>query len=148
MTATTPAPTGATRHGAGMLIRAWLVTSGAAAVVCAVAGSFLAGVVEADPSFLPLTPGPIVFFTLLFGAVATMVYARVGVGPDGRRRWLRIATIAAVLSLAPDVAIIVAPASAPVPGATAGSGVALAILHLVAAPIIAFGLLRVAPPRP
>ncbi|MFM2105462.1 MAG: hypothetical protein RL338_494 [Chloroflexota bacterium] len=148
MTAAAPAPTGATRHGGRTLLRAWLGASGAAAVACAVAGGFLAGALGTDPTFQPLTPGPIAFFTFLFGAVATVVYGRVAVGPDARRRWLRVAAIAALVSLAPDVMLIVAPGAAPIPGASPEAGVALGILHLLAAPIIAFGLLRLAPPRP
>lgn len=130
------------------LVRAWLLSSGAAAVAGAVAGAVLARATGTDPAFMPLTPGPIVFFTFLFGGAATLVYREiVRRAADPRRRWLQVAAVAAVLSLAPDLLMAVDPAGSPVPGATAEAGLALAVLHLLAAPVIALGLLRLAPPE-
>ena len=113
-----------------------IVRSGLVAIVGSIVANLIVlaivrplGVVPSD--FLPLQIGPIVIFTFVGVAAAVIVFARVAKQPLHTYR--RIALIAMLVSLIPNVAFALNPGAAgPAPGVTPLGFLSLMIFHVVA----------------
>ena len=123
-----PGAIGSERIGTGSIARRGAIAAAVAAVanVVLVLAATAAGVA---PGFRPLNPFPVLLLTVLGVAAATAVYwllVRRTSTPD--RTFLRLASVALVVSFLPDVALLAGD-----PAAT-GPGVAvLMVMHVVAA---------------
>ena len=85
--------------------------------------------------FLPFTPGPITFFTLLgaLGAVLAFALVRRLSAHPVRTFWI-VAVIALILSVVPNIVLMGAdPATLPFPGFTPQNAVVLMTFHALAA---------------
>lgn len=93
--------------------------------------------VTVPPEFLPLSdPMPTIIFTVGGVLAAVIVFAIVGrFTRRPARVYTIIAVIALLLSLVPDIMMLVAPASFPFPGANVGTVSVLLTQHIVAAVI-------------
>jgi hypothetical protein len=91
-----------------------------------------------SPEFVPLSmPQPTIFFTVLGVLPAVLVFALVGrFVRRPARTYTIIAAIALLISLIPDVMMIVDPTSAPFPGGTVVNVITLMVQHVVAAVIV------------
>jgi hypothetical protein len=122
------------------------VVAGALAALTNVAISALArGPLGAGNDFVPLTPGPVVMWTVL-GTVIGAVGWRLVVTRSARSRDLLTALVPAVLvlSLIPDVALLVTDS---VPGQTTTGVGALMVMHVVTAGIAVAAFARAMPAR-
>lgn len=91
--------------------------------------------VTVPPEFVPLSsPVPAIVFTTAGVLAATLVFALVGrVARRPARVYSIVAAVVLVLSLIPNVMMLVDPASAPFPGGNVGSNTVLMLQHVVAA---------------
>jgi hypothetical protein len=89
------------------------------------------------PEFIPLsTPGPVIFFTAIGVLAAVLVFALVGrFSTRPARTYTVLAVVALVLSLIPNVLMLVNPASFPFTGINAANVVVLMVQHGVAAAV-------------
>jgi hypothetical protein len=128
------------------LVRAGAITCVIAAIATGVGALLLVSLLGIDPAFQPISLPSVVLFTVLYGIAATVVYGVIARrARDPRRTWIRVAVVAFVLLLIPDVSLLLGPAESPMgPVSTAGV-LGLIALHCVAAPIIVLGLLTFAP---
>lgn len=125
--------------------RLWWV--GLLAIVIAVVANLIVRAValpfiEVPPEFLPVS---VIYPTIIFTAggvlAAVIVFAIVGrFTRQPARVYTIIAVIALLLSLIPDIMMLVDPASVPFPGANLGNVTVLMVQHVVAA-IIAVWML-------
>jgi hypothetical protein len=93
--------------------------------------------VTVPPEFLPLTaPIPAIIFTTVGMIAATVAFAIVG---RFTRQPVRVYTIVAIvallLSLIPNILMIIDPSSVPFPGANVGNVMVLIVMHFVAAAV-------------
>jgi hypothetical protein len=120
------------RVAPGRLWRAGLATLGGALAANLILWAIARAMLSIPPEFAPLaTPAPAIIFTT-FGVVgATLVLALIA---RFARRPIAIFRIVAVvmllLSLLPNIGMMLDPATAPFPGATTASAVFLALMHL------------------
>jgi len=131
MTTSTP-----TRHSAvslGPALRTGVAAGAIAAVTNVVISVIARGPLGASDDFVPLTPGPIVMWTIL-GAIIGAVGWRLIVNTSTNSRALlnTLVPTVLVLSLIPDVALL---ATDSTPGQTTAGVVALMIMHVVTAVI-------------
>jgi hypothetical protein len=118
--------------------RLWWV--GLLAIVLAVIANLLVRVIAmpfimVPPEFLPLSnPVPTIMFTTLGVLAATIVFAIVGrFSRQPVRTFTIISVIALILSMIPNIFMLVDPASAPFPGANVGNVLILMLQHVIAA---------------
>jgi hypothetical protein len=125
---------------AGMRRRPLPVRGGVAllaAVLVNAALVWVVGAVEIAPDFMALTYPPVVFLSALGALGATAVYALLGrFVDDVDRAFTRVATVVLVLSLVPDLGLLVGDPAATVPGVVVLMGMhvvvaAAAVLALV-----------------
>lgn len=107
-------------------------------VIRAVALQFI----TVSPEFVPISePGATIFFTVVGGLAAVAVFALVGrFTRQPARVYTIIAVIALLLSLIPNVAMLLNPALAPFPGGTTAANIVLMVEHVVAAVVIVWVL--------
>lgn len=109
------------------------------AVVASIAANLivlfgLSFLVEYPAGFQPLTAIPVALFTTIgvVGAgIAFAIVARLARNPVGTYRL--VALIALVLSIIPNILLVMNPASAPMPGGTSAAYGVLIVFHVVAA---------------
>ncbi|WP_088290777.1 DUF6069 family protein [Kineosporia sp. A_224] len=118
--------------------------AGAVAAVANIAVSALArGPLGASDDFVPLTPGPVVLWTIV-GAVVGAVGWRLVVTRSARGRAVLAVLVPAVLvlSLVPDVALLVTGST---PGQTTMGVAALMVMHVLTAAIAVTAYRRAMP---
>lgn len=133
MTAQTPVSTQPVRlTGVQVLVNGVLAI--AVAVIANIVTRFILGLVVAIPSnFPPMMSLPIVFFTTLYGVIATMIYLVINrVAGNPQRVWLIVVIIGFVLASLPNLALAANPAAAPFSGGTAQLYLLLLVYHVVA----------------
>ena len=128
-----PAPTRRSRAGLGTALRTGAVAGVIAAVTNVVISAIARGPLGASDDFVPLSPSPIVMWTML-GAIIGAIGWLLIVNRSARSRTLLSALVPTVLvlSLIPDVALLVTDS---VPGQTTSGVVALMVMHVVTAAI-------------
>jgi hypothetical protein len=117
--------------------RLWWV--GLVAILASVVANLIAlglalALVDLPAGFQPLQAGPIILFTTLGVLGAVVVFGLVArfAGRPIRTYWI-VAIVALLLSLIPNFALAMDPASAPMPGGTTTAYLVLIVFHVVAA---------------
>ena len=139
---TTPAPTSQSRSGLQSL--SLPARAGVALVVSVVANVALSqalrAVVDADPDFIALQPGPVAVASavgVLLGVAAYAVLRRLG----RKRLFLPLVAVGALLSLGGPLGLLGATQAAQ-PGVSDAAALALIPLHLLVAAVVAAVLPR------
>ena len=146
---TTSTPTSATTRRSGVSLGTALMTGAVAGVIATVTNVVISAIARgplgAGDDFVPLTPGPIVMWTML-GAIIGAVGWRLIVTRSARSRALlnTLVPTVLVLSLVPDVALL---ATGSTPGQTTTGVVALMVMHVVTAVIAVTAYRKAMPPR-
>ena len=144
-TSTTTTSTSSRDVSASSALTAGL-TGGVVAAVLNVAISAIArGAFGAGDDFAPLTPGPIVMWSIvgaLIGAVGWRLI--VNKKPDSRALLRKLVPAVLVLSFLPDVALL---ASNSMAGQTTAGVIALMVMHVITAAVVVTAYRRVMPPR-
>jgi hypothetical protein len=134
----------------GTLLRGGMITIIAAVIVNVVIWAIVAAVLRPPADFLPLaSPMPAALFTTLFLIPAIIVYAivvRLSASPV--RMYQRVAVVALVLSIIPNILAMIDPSTAPMPGFTPAYSIALMLMHVAAWAVTVNVLPRFAPPTP
>jgi len=130
---TTSTPTHRSAVSLGPALRTGVAAGAIAAVTNLVISVIARGPLGASDDFVPLTPGPIVMWTIL-GAIIGAVGWRLIVNTSTNSRALlnTLVPTVLVLSLIPDVALL---ATDSTPGQTTAGVVALMVMHVVTAVI-------------
>lgn len=133
MATSTSAPTRRSAVSLGTALRTGAVAGVIAAVTNVVISAVARGPLGASDDFVPLTPGPVVMWTIL-GAIIGAAGWRLIVNTSARSRALlnRLVPTVLVLSFVPDVALL---ATDSTPGQTTTGVVALMVMHVVTAVI-------------
>lgn len=130
-TATSARPAAAERVLFGKLWWVGPLTIVAAVVANLVAVALFQAALRPDPAFLPLTYGPVAFFSAVGALGAVIVYAAVGrLSRRPLSLYRRIALVALIVSCVPDLLLPLQPAA--FPGVSWPNVVALIVLHLIA----------------
>ena len=139
----TPAPTRRSAVGLGTALGTGAVAGVIAGVTNVVISAIARGPVDASDDFVPLTPGPVVMWTML-GAVIGAIGWRLIVNRSARSRAVLTTLVPAVLilSFAPDLALL---ATDSVAGQTTAGVVALMVMHVVTAVIALTAYRKVMP---
>ena len=144
-TATTPAA----NRGSAVSVRSALTAGAVAGVISAVVNVVISlvarGPLGASEDFAPLTPGPIVMWTIL-GALVGAFGWRLIVNKTARSAALLRTLVPTVLvvSFLPDVALL---ATEAMPGTTTTGVLALMVMHVLTAVIAVTTYRRTMPPR-
>ncbi len=143
--ASLPAPTRRSAVRLGPALATGAVAGVIAAATNVVISVIARGPLGAGDDFVPLTPGPIILWTMV-GAVVGAVGWRLIVNRSARSRALltRLVPAVVVLSLVPDVALLVSDST---PGQTTAGVVALMVMHVMTAAIAVSAYRRTMPPR-
>ncbi|MES2094794.1 MAG: DUF6069 family protein [Actinomycetota bacterium] len=124
----------------------WLrgaAVTGIATVINVLVATVSAIAVDASPTFLALTPGPVAFLTIVLMAAGTLTYAILNRFGSRVDRWFAvIAIVVALLSLAAPILLAVDPSQAPerLGQASTASASALVPLHLIPAAALLIAL--------
>ena len=129
----TSAPTRGSAVSLGTALRTGAVAGVIAGVTNVVISSIAGGLLGASDDFVPLTPGPVLMWTIL-GAIIGAVGWRLIVNTSAHSRALlnTLVPIVLVLSFIPDIALL---ATDSVAGQTTAGVVALMVMHVVTAVI-------------
>jgi hypothetical protein len=149
MTTTTATRTTAARTTADVRLRTALTTGAVAGVVAAAVNlaisAFARGPLDARDDFMPLTPGPIVMWTIVGALVAAVAWRRiVNTSPRSRALLRRLVPTVLVLSFVPDVALL---ATDGMTGQTTPAVLSLMVMHAVTAAVVVAAYRRAMPPR-
>ncbi len=128
---------------ASTALKTGAVAGVAAAVVNVVVSAVARGPFGASDDFAPLTPGPIVMWTIL-GAIIGAVGWRLIVTKkdDARALLVKLVPTVLVLSFLPDLALLATDA---MPGQTTAGVLALMVMHVLTAAIVVTGYRRSMP---
>jgi NADH:ubiquinone oxidoreductase subunit K len=139
----TSAPTRRSAVSLGTALRTGAVAGAIAGVTNVVISAIARGPLGVRDDFVPLTPSPVVMWTIL-GAIIGAVGWRLIVNRSDHSRALlnTLVPTVLVLSLIPDVALL---ATDSVAGQTTGGVVALMVMHVVTAVIAVTAYRRVMP---
>ena len=131
-------------YAPGRAVRTGAVAGAAAAVVNVVISAVARGPFAARDDFAPLTPGPIILWTIL-GAIIGAAGWRLIVNrrTDSRVLLAKLVPTVLVLSLIPDVALL---ATDSMPGQTTAGVLALMVMHVLTAAAVVIAFRRSMPP--
>jgi NADH:ubiquinone oxidoreductase subunit K len=137
---TTPRPA----YAVSTALKTGAIAGVAAAVVNVIVSAIARGPFGASDDFAPLTPGPIMMWTIL-GALIGAAGWRLIVNKkaDSRSLLNKLVPTVLVLSLVPDLALL---ASDSMAGQTTGAVLALMVMHVLTAAIVVAGYRRFMPP--
>ena len=145
MTTSTSTTTSRAAVSLGTALRTGAVAGVIAAIVNVAISAVARGPFGASDEFLPLTPGPIIMWTILgaiIGAVGWRLIVNKKADSGALLRWL-VPTVL-VLSLIPDIALL---ASDSMAGQTTAGVLALLVMHAVTAMIAVTACRKAMPPR-
>jgi len=116
-----------------------------AAILNVIVSVVARGPFDASDDFVPLTPGPIVFWTIV-GAVVGAIGWRLIVNKKADSRGLlnKLVPTVLVLSLIPDVALL---GNDSMEGHSTGAVVALMVMHVLTAAVVVTAYRKAMPPR-
>lgn len=145
MTTSALAPARGHAAGLGTAVLTGIGGGVVAAVVNVVISVIARGPFGARDSFVPLSPGPIIMWTLVGVVVGAVGWGLIVRRSARSRVVLRtLVPTVLVLSLVPDIALL---ATDSVPGQTTGGVVALMVMHVVTAIIAVSAYRRTMPPK-
>jgi len=116
-----------------------ILRAGVAAIVAAVVANLIAlvvlrAVLDLPTDFPPLQFGPIAIFTAIGVALGVVVFAIISrVARQPVRTFWIVAMVALLVSLVPNVLLMLNPAAAPVPGGSTLAYGVLSVFHIIAA---------------
>ncbi len=143
-TATTAPSTTRPPYTVGTAHKTGAVAGVAAAVLNVVVSAVARGAFDASDAFAPLTPGPIVMWTILGAVIGAAGWrAIVNKKADSKALLNKLVPTVLVLSLFPDVALLASGDA--MPGQSTGAVVALMIMHAITAAIVVTGYRRTMP---
>ncbi len=118
----------------GTILRAGLAAIVAAVMANLIALVLLRTVLDLPTDFPPLQFGPIALFTAIGVALGVAVFAIISrmARQPVRTFWI-VALVALLVSLVPNVLLMLNPAAAPVPGGSTLAYAALSVFHVIAA---------------
>ena len=130
-------------------LRTALTTGAVAGVIAAVVNSVIATVArsafDVSDDFQPLTPGPIVLWTILGALIGAAGWRLiVNKAADSRSLLNKLVPTVVVLSFIPDVLLLATDA---LPGTSTAAVLSLMAMHLVTAVIVVTAYRRAMPPR-
>ncbi len=127
----------------GTALKTGAVAGVLAAVVNVAVSAIARGPFDASDEFVPLTPGPIVMWTIL-GAVIGALGWRLIVSKkaDSRALLAKLVPTVLVLSFLPDLALL---ATDTMPGQSTAGVLALMVMHLLTAAVVVTGYRRSMP---
>jgi hypothetical protein len=131
--------------GRGRLLRAGVLSVAAAVAANLIAYFILRAALDLPADFPPLSAGAITLFTIIgtgLGALAFAWLARRSATPA--RPYVRLAAVALVVSILPNLAAAANPALFPFPGGTTAVFLTLVVFHMIAAVVSVVVLLRLA----
>ena len=145
MTTTTSTSTPGRQVSASSALTAGFAGGVLAAFLNVAISAVARGPLDASDDFAPLTPGPIVLWTIL-GAVIGAVGWRLIVNNRAHSRALlaKLVPTVLVLSFIPDVALLLSDSMA---GQTTAGVIALMVMHVVTAAVVVTAYRRAMPPR-
>ncbi len=145
MSTTTDRATTSTTVSTSTALKTGLGAGVVAAVLNVVVSAIARGPFGASNDFVPLTPGPIVFWTIV-GAVIGAIGWRLIVNKRADSRGLlnKLVPTVLVLSLIPDVALL---GSNSMPGHSTTAVVALMVMHVLTAAVVVTAYRKAMPPR-
>ena len=128
---------------AGTALKTGVVAGVVAAVVNVAVSAVARGPFGASDDFVPLTPGPIVWWTIV-GAIIGALGWRLIVNKKANSRALlaKLVPTVLVLSFIPDLALL---ASDTMPGQTPAGVLALMVMHVLTAVIVVTGYRKAMP---
>jgi hypothetical protein len=130
-TTTRPAPPA---YAVSTALKTGAVAGVAAAVVNVIVSAIARGPFDARDDFAPLTPGPIVMWTILAATIGAAGWRLIVNKKTNSRALLnKLVPTVLVLSLIPDVALL---ASDSMPGQTTAGVLALMVMHVLTAAIV------------
>ena len=139
----TSAPTRRSAVSLGTALRTGVLAGVIAGVANLVISAIARGPLESSDDFVPLTPGPVVVWTILGAVIGAVGWRLVVNRSDGSRALLTaLVPTVLVLSFIPDVALL---ATDSVAGQTTAGVVALIVMHVVTAVIAVTAYRRVMP---
>ena len=145
MTTSTSTTTSRAAVSLGTALKTGAVAGVIAAIVNVAISAVARGPFGASDEFLPLTPGPMVMWTIMgaiIGAVGWRLIVNKKANSGALLRWL-VPTVL-VLSFIPDVALL---ASDSMAGQTTAGVLALMVMHVVTAVIAVTAYRKAMPPR-
>ena len=143
MTTSTSTTTSRAAVSLGTALKTGAVAGVIAAIVNVAISAVARGPFGASDEFLPLTPGPIIMWTIL-GAIVGAVGWRLTVNNKANSRALlaKLVPTVLVLSFIPDLALL---ASDTMPGQTPAGVLALMVMHVLTAVIVVTGYRKAMP---
>jgi tryptophan-rich sensory protein len=148
-TSTATASTTSATTGQRVSLRTALTTGAVAGVIAAVINAAIATVArsafDVSDDFQPLTPGPIVMWTILgalIGAAGWRLFVNKGAG--SRQLLSRLVPVVVVLSFIPDVLLL---ATHAMPGTSTAAVLSLMAMHVITATIVVTAYRRTMPTR-
>lgn len=148
MTTRIPSSRAVERVNSRRIWLAGLVGILAAIVANLIVRALLFAALPLPENFPPLQVGSIIFFTVVFGVLATIVFslvARFSARPVSTYKI--IALVALIVSVLPNFAAMANPAAMPFPGGTPVAFGALIVFHVVGAAAIVTALLLLTRPE-
>ena len=128
----------------GTALKTGAVAGVAAAVLNVVVSAVARGAFDASDEFAPLTPGPIVMWTILGAIIGAAGWrAIVNKKADSAALLNKLVPTVLVLSLLPDVALLASGDA--MAGQSTGAVVALMVMHVLTAAIVVTGYRRTMP---
>ncbi len=143
-TTTTTRGTSRPAHTVGTALRTGAVAGVTAAVLNVIVSAVARGAFDASDDFAPLTPGPIVMWTILGAIIGAVGWrAIVNKKADSKALLNKLVPTVLVLSLLPDVALLAGGDA--VAGHSTDAVVALMVMHVLTAAIVVTGYRRSMP---
>ena len=134
MSTSTATTTGRSAISTGTAVKTGLAAGVVAAILNVIVSAVARGPFDASDDFVPLTPGPIVLWTIV-GAIIGALGWRLIVTKKANSRALlaKLVPTVLVLSLLPDLALL---ATDTMPGQTPAGVLALMVMHVLTAAIV------------
>ena len=130
-------------YAASSALKSGAVAGVAAAVLNVVISAVARGAFDANDDFAPLTPGPIVLWSVLGALIGAFGWRLiVNKKTDSRALLNKLVPTVLVLSFIPDVALLLSDSMA---GQTTAGVIALMIMHVLTAAIVVTGYRRSMP---
>ena len=142
---TAPGTSTGTAYTVATALRTGVLAGAVAAVLNLGVSAIARGPLDAGEGFAPLTPGPIVMWTIVGALVGALGWRLLVNTRTGSRALLgKLVPAVVLVSFVPDVALLATDA---MPGQTTVGVLALMVMHVVTAVVVVTAYRRAMPPR-